>query len=403
MPAFPAFKTKPYYDQLRDFLAESLDLATGEIKDSAVDAKADQAALAAHEVDTENPHHVTKAQVGLGNVDNTSDANKPISTATQTALDAKQAKPATAGNWYQLLRQGVSEPAWVDPPGMLPPTLLLSPDGSVDRSGLVAPSVSGGVSIVAGAYSNAWKVFAGTSVRLVVPSYISTQRGAMAVRWKAGAESGTAINIGSGSAGSETFWISHHGHLGYRSNNGAYQASTVTEQVNEYRSCYVEWDVAAIRVFGPQGRRGALARSGIQPSWSTATPYIDIGSRFTTNAAGHEVESVVFFDRPLTDREREQLFAATSWHFDSFRIAAESPLDLTTPTTLMGLFPPNKKIAAGGTTLRTAPGASTTAITTLAAGADVHSTGQTITASSVSYTLVMTALGQGFVPTSSLI
>jgi len=33
---------------------------------------------------------LTKAQVGLGNVDNTSDANKPISTATQAALDGKQ-------------------------------------------------------------------------------------------------------------------------------------------------------------------------------------------------------------------------------------------------------------------------------------------------------------------------
>lgn len=33
----------------------------------------------------------TKAQVGLDNVDNTSDANKPISTATQTALDGKAA------------------------------------------------------------------------------------------------------------------------------------------------------------------------------------------------------------------------------------------------------------------------------------------------------------------------
>ena len=32
----------------------------------------------------------TKSDVGLGNVDNTSDANKPISTATQTALNAKQ-------------------------------------------------------------------------------------------------------------------------------------------------------------------------------------------------------------------------------------------------------------------------------------------------------------------------
>ena len=36
-----------------------------------------------------NPHSVTKAQVGLTNVDNTSDLNKPISTATQVALNAK--------------------------------------------------------------------------------------------------------------------------------------------------------------------------------------------------------------------------------------------------------------------------------------------------------------------------
>jgi hypothetical protein len=32
---------------------------------------------------------ITKSMVGLGNVDNTSDANKPVSTATQTALDLK--------------------------------------------------------------------------------------------------------------------------------------------------------------------------------------------------------------------------------------------------------------------------------------------------------------------------
>ena len=46
-------------------------------------------AAATHAANTANPHAVTKAQVGLGNADNTSDANKPVSTATQTALDAK--------------------------------------------------------------------------------------------------------------------------------------------------------------------------------------------------------------------------------------------------------------------------------------------------------------------------
>src|ERR1043165_2070318 len=34
-----------------------------------------------------------KADVGLGNVDNTSDASKPISTATSTALSGKPTKP----------------------------------------------------------------------------------------------------------------------------------------------------------------------------------------------------------------------------------------------------------------------------------------------------------------------
>lgn len=43
---------------------------------------------------------ITKSMVGLGNVDNTSDANKPVSTAQQTALDAKAplASPAFTGN-----------------------------------------------------------------------------------------------------------------------------------------------------------------------------------------------------------------------------------------------------------------------------------------------------------------
>lgn len=38
-----------------------------------------------------SPTGIVKGDVGLGNVDNTSDVNKPISTATQTALDAKGA------------------------------------------------------------------------------------------------------------------------------------------------------------------------------------------------------------------------------------------------------------------------------------------------------------------------
>lgn len=53
---------------------------------------ATQAELNAHMADVANSHAVTKAQVGLGNADNTSDAAKPVSTAAQTALNLKVSK-----------------------------------------------------------------------------------------------------------------------------------------------------------------------------------------------------------------------------------------------------------------------------------------------------------------------
>lgn len=40
-----------------------------------------------HTTNKNNPHSVTKAQVGLGNVDNTSDSNKPVSAAQTTAIN----------------------------------------------------------------------------------------------------------------------------------------------------------------------------------------------------------------------------------------------------------------------------------------------------------------------------
>ena len=69
------------------------------LKDQAgitADIDAVQTNLETHINNKTNPHEVTKAQVGLGNVDNTSDANKPISNATQTALNGKFS--ATDGN-----------------------------------------------------------------------------------------------------------------------------------------------------------------------------------------------------------------------------------------------------------------------------------------------------------------
>ena len=45
--------------------------------------------LDTHIADKTNPHNVTKEQLGLGNVENTADKDKPVSDAVQNVLDTK--------------------------------------------------------------------------------------------------------------------------------------------------------------------------------------------------------------------------------------------------------------------------------------------------------------------------
>ena len=50
-----------------------------------------------------NPHQVTKAQLGLGNVDNTADADKPVSTAQKAYIDGKANVTAMSTADYEAL------------------------------------------------------------------------------------------------------------------------------------------------------------------------------------------------------------------------------------------------------------------------------------------------------------
>lgn len=68
-------------------------------KETAGSAAKVQGNLDTHTGNTANPHKVTKAQVGLGAVDNTSDADKPVSTAQAAAIaEAKKAGTDAQGN-----------------------------------------------------------------------------------------------------------------------------------------------------------------------------------------------------------------------------------------------------------------------------------------------------------------
>ena len=79
-------------NSLRTELKTYIDEAVGNTDTNltALETKVNQ-----HIANKSNPHAVTKAQVGLGNVNNTSDANKPVSTAQAAAIaDAKAAGTA---------------------------------------------------------------------------------------------------------------------------------------------------------------------------------------------------------------------------------------------------------------------------------------------------------------------
>lgn len=68
---------------------EKLSVAFGKISKSITD-------LISHIANKNNPHGITKGQVGLGHADDTSDQDKPVSIAQQTALDKKVDKTTVA-------------------------------------------------------------------------------------------------------------------------------------------------------------------------------------------------------------------------------------------------------------------------------------------------------------------
>lgn len=102
------------------------------------DIDAVQTNLETHINNKSNPHEVTKDQVGLGNVDNTSDANKPISTATQTALNGKFS--ATDGN---ALKQRVDNIPELVATGITVDSDNDSVNISLDKTSIVDGTLSG--------------------------------------------------------------------------------------------------------------------------------------------------------------------------------------------------------------------------------------------------------------------
>lgn len=72
--------------------------------------------LKAHVDNKDNPHNVTKEQIGLGNVDNTSDEEKPLSNAQIAELATKMDTPMNDGVSGQVLTKTEALYEWADLP-----------------------------------------------------------------------------------------------------------------------------------------------------------------------------------------------------------------------------------------------------------------------------------------------
>jgi hypothetical protein len=88
--------------------------------------EADMTTIEGHIDNVANPHAVTKAQVGLSNADNTSDVNKPVSSATQSALNAK---------------------ADTNSPTLVTPTIGVATATSVNKVAITAPATGATITV----------------------------------------------------------------------------------------------------------------------------------------------------------------------------------------------------------------------------------------------------------------
>lgn len=98
-------------DSLADYTKTKKNLADNTSVDTKVSGVRQQ--LNAHTQNLSNPHQVTKGQIGLGNVDNTADADKPVSNSTQAAIISAVA-PKADKTYVDNVLSNKSDKAYVD-------------------------------------------------------------------------------------------------------------------------------------------------------------------------------------------------------------------------------------------------------------------------------------------------
>lgn len=228
---------------------------------------AEASALAAHVGDSSNPHATTKAQVGLGNVDNTADANKPLSVASQNALAAKVDKSTATAKGDLVGFSAASTPARV---GVGTDGQVLTADSTASTGVKWAlPGVSGAVPLTIAAAKGDTIAATGSSAPVRVPVGLDGQVLTADTTASAGV-SWQTVTGGSGGGGGITSVTAADGTILV---GGTATAATVAVgQISEAQVTNLTSDLAA--------KSGALtaADSTITVGGTTAAPTVAVNT-----------------------------------------------------------------------------------------------------------------------------
>ena len=110
--------TTPYYGLGKPLSTEkysvsvqnnNMDLIDSALNELESNSNNQEETLDEHIKNKNNPHNITKAQVGLGNADNTSDINKPVSTAQQNAINSAVSNHDASASSHTDIRNLISK------------------------------------------------------------------------------------------------------------------------------------------------------------------------------------------------------------------------------------------------------------------------------------------------------
>jgi hypothetical protein len=304
----------------------------------------------------------------------------------------------------QVLTVGASGRVWQDVPGIVYPSLLLSPDGSFDRNGPVAPTVGAGVTVVPGQYGQAWQCGGSMSTgRVTYGQTPSTIMGTYIVRYRlrslVSAQPDPILIIGAfGNGATDRITL---GMTSGGSSQAAARTSGVTSEALGGGEVSGEWLAIAI-AYTPSmislfyARQMSHANRAVAPT-GTPAGVIEIASG-DARVANADIESVVWYPVEIPGSEIVRISTmATAWTMDN------AAANVFQPQSQFGLFNPTHKTASGTTQFTSAPGVGTTVIASLSAGTEIEVSAGVRTVSSVSYTLVKIGTGEtGYITTSQI-